>query len=167
GSACRRGTGAGCVRSVTARASLPGTAPRHVLRIKMALLADINRQDGAPELRRRTRLLYLVLILVFGALLTRLFFLQLVDGERYTFLSENNRVRIKRIPGTRGMVFDRQGQLLVDSRPSFDLLFVAEDAEEPEGTLRQLARYLRRDEKKLHAIIEETKKRTAFETFMH
>ena len=87
----------------------------------MALLADINRQDGAPELRRRTRLLYLVLILVFGALLTRLFFLQVVDGERYTFLSENNRVRIKRIPGTRGMVVDRQGQLLVDSRPSFDL----------------------------------------------
>ena len=30
------------------------------------------------------------------------------------------------------MVLDRQGQLLVDSRPSFDLLFVAEDAEEPE-----------------------------------
>jgi penicillin-binding protein 2 len=119
----------------------------------MALLADINRQDGAPELRRRTRLLYLVLILVFGALLTRLFFLQLVDGERYTFLSENNRVRIKRIPGTRGMVFDRQGQLLVDSRPSFDLLFVAEDAEEPESTLRQLARYLRRDEKELLAIL--------------
>ena len=85
----------------------------------MALLADINRQDGAPELRRRARLLYLVLILVFGALLTRLFFLQVVDGERYTFLSENNRVRIKRIPGTRGMVLDRQGQLLVDSRPSF------------------------------------------------
>ena len=108
GSAGRGSAGAGCVRSVTARASLPGTDPRHSLRIKMALLTDINRQDGAPELRRRTRVLYLVLILVFGALLTRLFFLQLVDGERYTFLSENNRVRIKRIPGTRGMVFDRQ-----------------------------------------------------------
>jgi penicillin-binding protein 2 len=129
----------------------------------MALLADINRQDGAPELRRRARLLYLVLIFVFGALLARLFFLQVVDGERYTFLSENNRVRIKRIPGTRGMVLDRQGQLLVDSRPSFDLLFVAEDAEEPENTLRQLARYLRRDEKELFAILEENKKRPAFE----
>ena len=61
------------------------------------------------------------------------------------------------------MVFDRQGQLLVDSRPSFDLLFVAEDAEEPESTLRQLARYLRRDEKELLAILEENKKRPAFE----
>lgn len=129
----------------------------------MALLADINRQDGAPELRRRTRLLYVVLILAFGALIGRLFFLQVVDGERYTFLSENNRVRIKRIPGTRGMVVDRAGQLLVDSRPSFDLLFVAEDAEQPESTLRQLAHYLGRDEKELLAVFEENQKRPAFE----
>ena len=129
----------------------------------MAPISDINRQDGAPELRRRVRLLYVVLVLVFGGLLARLFFLQVVDGERYTFLSENNRVRIKRMPGTRGMVVDRQGQLLVDSRPSFDLLFVAEDSEEPENTLRQLARYLRRDEKELLAILEENKKRPAFE----
>ncbi|HSF57812.1 MAG TPA: penicillin-binding protein 2 [Candidatus Binatia bacterium] len=129
----------------------------------MALLTDITRPDGAPELRRRTRFLYLILILVFGALAARLFFLQVIDGERYSFLSENNRVRIKRIPGTRGMVVDRGGQLLVDSRPSFDLLFVAEDAEQPEDTLRQLARHLKRDEQELLATLEENKKRPAFE----
>jgi penicillin-binding protein 2 len=129
----------------------------------MALLTDITRPDGAPELRRRTRFLYLILILVFGALAARLFFLQVIDGERYSFLSENNRVRIKKIPGTRGMVVDRGGQLLVDSRPSFDLLFVAEDAEQPEDTLRQLARHLKRDEQELLATLEENKKRPAFE----
>jgi penicillin-binding protein 2 len=129
----------------------------------MALLNDINRQDGAPELRRRTTLLYILLVLVFGGIIARLFFLQVIEGERLTFLSENNRVRIKRIAGTRGVILDRRGQLLVDSRPSFDLLFVAEDTEDPEHTLRQLARYLGRDEKELLAIFEENKKRAAFE----
>jgi penicillin-binding protein 2 len=129
----------------------------------MALLNDINRQDGAPELRRRTTLLYLLLVLVFGAIIARLFFLQVIEGERFTYLSENNRVRIKKIAGTRGVVLDRRGQLLVDSRPSFDLLFVAEDSEDPEHTLGQLARYLGRDEKELLAIFEENKKRAAFE----
>lgn len=129
----------------------------------MALLNDINRQDGAPELRRRTTLLYILLVLVFGAIIARLFFLQVIEGERFTYLSENNRVRIKRIAGTRGVVLDRRGQLLVDSRPSFDLLFVAEDTEDPEHTLRQLARYLGREEKELLAIFEENKKRAAFE----
>jgi penicillin-binding protein 2 len=109
----------------------------------MTVLSDINKQDGAPELRARARLLYGVLIIVFLGLTARLTFLQIIQGERYTFLSENNRIRIKRIPGTRGMVFDHQGQLLIDSR--FDLLFVP-DSEEPENTLRRLARYVGRDE---------------------
>src|ERR1041384_7290593 len=89
----------------------------------MVLGNGITKQDGAPELRARGRLLYAIVVVAFLGLLTRLLFLQIIEGERYTFLSENNRIRIKRIPGTRGMVFDRQGQLLVDSRPSFDLIF--------------------------------------------
>src|SRR5256885_16822190 len=129
----------------------------------MAALTEINKQDGAPELRRRARLLYLVLAVAFLTLISRLVFLQLVQGERYTFLSENNRIRIKRVPGTRGMIFDRQGQLLVDSRPSFDLIFVPEDSKAPEDTLRLLARYVERDEKDLLTLLEENKDRPAFE----
>ena len=112
----------------------------------MTALTEINKQDGAPELRRRARLLYVVLIFAFLGLVTRLVYLQLIQGERYTFLSENNRVRIKRVPGTRGMILDRQGQLLVDSRPSFDLIFVPEDTGDPERTLRLLASYIKSDE---------------------
>jgi penicillin-binding protein 2 len=129
----------------------------------MAALTEINKQDGAPELRRRARLLYLLLAVAFLGLISRLVFLQLVQGERYTFLSENNRIRIKRVPGTRGMIFDRQGQLLVDSRPSFDLIFVPEDSESPEATLRLLARYLRRDEGEILKTFEENKSRAAFD----
>ena len=129
----------------------------------MAALAQINKQDGAPELRRRARVLYAILALAFLGLVSRLAFLQIVAGERYTFLSENNRVRIKRVAGTRGMIFDRQGQLLVDSRPSFDLIFVPEDSSDPQNTLRLLARYLKRDEKELLKIFEEGKSRAAFD----
>jgi penicillin-binding protein 2 len=129
----------------------------------MAALSEINKQDGAPELRRRARLLYVILALSFLGLICRLVFLQVISGERYTFLSENNRVRIKRVAGTRGMIFDRQGQLMVDSRPSFDLIFVPEDASEPQETLRLLARYLKRDEKELLKVFEEGKGRAAFD----
>jgi penicillin-binding protein 2 len=129
----------------------------------MAALAKINKQDGAPELRRRASLLYLILVIAFLGLVTRLVFLQIIHGERYTYLSENNRVRIKRVPGTRGMMFDRNGQLLVDSRPSFDLIFVPEDTQDPESTLRLLARYLKRDETELLKTYEEGKSRAAFD----
>src|SRR5262245_20793063 len=129
----------------------------------MAALSAINKQDGAPELRRRAVLLYVILVFVFVGLFARLTYLQLIQGERYTFLSENNRVRLKRVPGARGMIFDRHGELLVDSRPSFDLFFVPEDSNAPEDTLRLLAHYLKWDEKELLKTFDENKSRAAFD----
>jgi penicillin-binding protein 2 len=127
------------------------------------MTADIGRKDGAPELRPRIRVAYLLLLVAFIGILARLIVLQVVEGERYSYLSENNRIRIKRILGTRGMVYDREGDLLVDSRPSFDLLFVPEDTENPEATLRQLARHLGRQESELLTIYQQSKSRGAFD----
>ena len=138
----RRCAGSIGVCGVTARPNLSRKSPNTRLVLLMTILGDVARKDGAPELRRRTRVVYLVLILAFLGITSRLAVLQIAQGERYTFLSENNRVRIKRVPGTRGMIIDRQGELMVDSRPSFDLLFVPEDAANPQSTLRQLAKYL-------------------------
>ena len=126
-------------------------------------LTEINKQDGAPELRRRATLLYALIVVVFVSLFTRLSYLQMFQGERYTYLSENNRIRLKRVPGSRGMIVDRQGQLLVDSRPSFDLFFVPEDSEQPEETLRLLARYLKWDENELLKTYDDNKSRAAFD----
>jgi len=121
------------------------------------------RKEVAPEFRRRTNYLMTMVSIAFLLLTGRLFFLQIIQGERYTYLSENNRIRLKKIPGTRGMVFDRKGQLLIDSRPSFDLLFVPEDAKEPETTLRRLAGVLGRDEGELLGLLEENQGRPPFE----
>lgn len=121
------------------------------------------RKEVAPEFRQRTRLLMTVVSIAFLLLIGRLLFLQVLQGERYTYLSENNRIRLKKIPGTRGMVFDRKGQLLVDSRPSFDLLFVPEDASEPEITLRSLARFLGREEGEFLDLLDGHRTRPPFE----
>ena len=137
--------------------------PGRRARGSMAVRSSISKQEVAPKLRARARRLSFVFIIAFLGLITRLFFLQIAEGERYTFLSENNRIRIKRIPGTRGMILDRQGQLLVDSRPSFDLLFIPEDAEDPEQTLRLLAHYLGHDEKEMLEVLQANQQRPAFE----
>ncbi|MEK6601854.1 MAG: hypothetical protein AABZ09_08240, partial [Candidatus Binatota bacterium] len=121
------------------------------------------RKEVDPEFRRRANFLMTIVALAFLFLIGRLFFLQILQGDRFTYLAENNRIRIKKIPGTRGMVFDRKGELLVDSRPSFDLLFVPEDAGEPETILRRLARFLGRDEGEFLYLLEENKGRPPFE----
>jgi penicillin-binding protein 2 len=122
-----------------------------------------SQKEVPPEFRDRTQIILALVAVIFLFLFGRLLFLQVIDGERYTYLSENNRIRLKKVPGTRGMVLDRRGQLLVDSRPSFDLLFVPEDAPDPENTLRDLARFLGRDEVELLKFFQENKSRTPFQ----
>ena len=136
---------------------------RGLRRNNFMALTEINKQDGAPELRRRAALLYVLIVLVFVTLFSRLIVLQFFQGERYTYLSENNRIRLKRVPGSRGMIVDRQGQLLVDSRPSFDLFFVPEDSDQPEDTLRLLAKHLKWDENELLKTYHDNKSRAAFD----
>jgi len=121
-----------------------------------------SRADIAPHFHRRTSQLMTAVVVVFFVIVIRLWVLQVLDGDRFTDLSKNNRIRIKTIPGIRGMVFDRNGQLLVDSRPSFDLLFVPEDTKNPEGTLRQLARLLGAGEQKFLAELRNNHGRRPF-----
>ena len=120
-------------------------------------------KDTGSEFRRRVYAIMAIVALAFTLLVGRLWVLQMLQGERFTFLSEKNRIRLKKVPGTRGMVFDDRGKLLVDSRPSFDLLFVPEDADNPPETLRQLARFLGWQEQDLMALYEQNKFRPPFE----
>ncbi len=99
---------------------------------------------------------------VFFLLTGRLWVLQVLQGERFTYLSKSNRIRIKTIPSIRGMVFDRKGRLLVDSRPSFDLLFVPEDSQDPKFTLRHLARLLGMDDGQFLKALDKKKDRLPF-----
>lgn len=54
-------------------------------------------------------------------LVSRLFYFQIIQHARYTTLSRNNQLKINPIPPTRGLIFDRDGQLLAGNVPAFSL----------------------------------------------
>jgi penicillin-binding protein 2 len=66
-----------------------------------------------------------VLILV---LVARLYFLQVIQYDYHSTLSENNRVHVQPIPPTRGLIYDRNGVIIADNRPSFSLSVTRERA---------------------------------------
>ena len=76
----------------------------------------------------------LVLVLA-GCLLARLLFLQVVEHDIYTTRSDKNRVRVEPLPPTRGLIYDRNGQLLAENRPNYNLTIVRERAGHLETTL--------------------------------
>lgn len=72
-------------------------------------------------------------------LLGRLFDLQLLDHETYMVLSEGNRVRIEPLAPNRGLIFDRNGVLLAENVPNYQLEVIPEQVPDLAGTLTRLA----------------------------
>lgn len=91
----------------------------------------------------KQRIISVVLIAVaaFVILFARLFYLQLVEGERLRHLSVNNRIRLQDIEPSRGLIFDRNGMRIADNRPAFDIYITLKDARPAEKTLEKLAFY--------------------------
>ena len=71
----------------------------------------------------------------------RLFYLQVVKYQYYSTLSQGNRIRIEPIPPSRGLILDRNGVVLADNQPAFNIELVREqvgDGKALDATLAQL-----------------------------
>lgn len=90
----------------------------------------------------------------FVVLFARLFYLQVIKGNEFRQLSENNSIRLQNTEAPRGLIFDRKGKLLVDNRPSFDLSIIVKDAKPIARTIEKLSRYVKVHEKNLMSKIE-------------
>jgi penicillin-binding protein 2 len=77
------------------------------------------------------------------ALLTVNFWqLQVLRGKYYRNLAENNRIRPVPIPAPRGLLFDRNGRVLVDNRPSFNVVLTTEQTDNLDWSVKRLSQLL-------------------------
>ncbi|HVP71302.1 MAG TPA: penicillin-binding transpeptidase domain-containing protein, partial [Gemmatimonadaceae bacterium] len=79
-----------------------------------------------------------IIVLLSGLLVARLVVLQIVEYDRFTELSQGNRFRLEPLPPTRGLVYDRNGVVIADNLPSWELVAIAEEIGNLDATLKQL-----------------------------
>ena len=75
-------------------------------------------------------------------LVGRLYVLQVLQHDQQTAVSENNRVHVLPIPPERGLIYDRNGVVLADNKPSFNLTMTRERAGDSAQVLDTLAQVL-------------------------
>ncbi len=83
-----------------------------------------NSNNGNDEYASRLIPLALFCVLVITALIVRIWYLQIYDGEYYADLADGNRIRIIPTMAPRGTFYDRNGQPLVTNRPGFSVSFM-------------------------------------------
>jgi len=96
-------------------------------------------------------------------LLSRLVYLQFFEFSYFSTLSDNNRVRLSPIVPNRGLIYDRNGVVLAENRPSYQLEVIPEQVKDMRETLFELGRVVDLDESTLKRFNRQLKRSHKFE----
>jgi len=110
---------------------------------------------------QRLDILTVVFVLIFVALVSRLAYLQVVKGSEYQRLAEGNRTRQVNAVAPRGDFYDRNGVVMVTSRPGFAVSILPGNKPTPQAVISQTAAILGMDPKEI--VDKLSKSKTAFE----
>lgn len=89
--------------------------------------------------RKRSTQIANIIVLCFGIVLLRLYYLQIYKGELYHRFSIENRLRKEILRSPRGMVFSRNKTLIVDNIPRFDAILTRQFLKDKKETLKKIA----------------------------
>jgi len=83
----------------------------------------LNGQEPI-DFKEKIRIVVVFFLVAVSILIVRLAYLQIVKGADFKKKSENNSIRFRQIKPLRGLIMDRNGFVLVDNKPSFDVLYI-------------------------------------------
>lgn len=102
-------------------------------------------KDSAAEIglfRRRCIVAVICVLLLAGGLVSRMVFLQIYQYKLYVMQSENNRIRVEPIAPARGLIYDRNGLVLAENRPTYNLMITREQADNADETIDRIMQVL-------------------------
>ena len=100
-----------------------------------------------------------LMVLVMMGLLYRYFSLQVVQNEEFRAQSDRNRIAVRTVAPTRGVIVDRSGNLLAVNQPSFTLAITPERAENLDNVLSTLSDLLGLTETDIELFTQARKRR--------
>lgn len=101
-----------------------------------------DHERNAKMANRRVFVFSVITFFLFLVLMGRMYYLQVITYGYNTTLSENNRVHVLPIPPARGLIYDRNGVVIADNKPSFDLTLTKERAGKLDEVLHNVIKTL-------------------------
>ncbi len=105
--------------------------------------------------QHRRKIITIVIIILFIVLISRLFYLQIIEGKAMADVSEQNSVRILSVAAPRGLIYDSKGVLLANNKVVFAISISAGDVDDSKALAKKLADIIN-DEELTADVIQET-----------
>lgn len=108
------------------------------------------------DVESRLKTVIWIIILFFLLVVSRLFYLQVVKGSYYKIFSEKNSIREIKVPAARGIIFDKNGQVIVENKPVYDLVVIPQYITNKEVMLQTVNHLFAADPEEIERGIEKT-----------
>ncbi|TAN56692.1 MAG: penicillin-binding protein 2, partial [Rhodospirillales bacterium] len=99
---------------------------------------------------------------MFAALGARMYYLQVVESEKFATLAEENRISLRLLAPPRGRILDRFGVPLAINQENYRMLLVPEQATDIEATLEAASAIIPLSDHEKNKILREAKRRRSF-----
>lgn len=97
----------------------------------------MNRNgEKSRVVERRTLVVIAFNLLAFAVIVARLYFLQVKEADKYKMMSDENRISTRFLVPPRGLIFDRNGEIIAKNEQDFQALMVAEQTPDIAETLK-------------------------------
>src|SRR4029450_8001792 len=104
----------------------------------MSATPVLMSEDRRSLTVRLTSLQYIIAVF-FSALAVAFWVFQVVQHQKFAQMAEENHLRRLPLPAPRGVLFDRNGKVLVENRSTFNIALVREQSKNIDQTLHTLA----------------------------
>jgi len=118
-------------------------------------LHKINKPYIDEGLKFKAKMLTSFVFVLFGFLMFRLVNMQIFNGQYYEGLSRNNRLRIIDIEAPRGKILDRNGIILADNRPAYNIMVMPQDISDADAVSSRIAGLLQVNAGEIRKKIDE------------
>jgi penicillin-binding protein 2 len=106
---------------------------------------------------KRTRIVTLIMLIFLGTLTVGLWRLQLTQRDAFEEKSRTNRVRLVRLPPSRGKILDANGHVLAENKPSFTFSVLNGELENAQEVIQTCAPILGIPQERMRSLIERSK----------
>ena len=110
----------------------------------------------------RIVLIIIANILVFAVLFGRLYFLQVYEAGKYKTMSDENRISTRFLLSPRGVIYDRNGEIIAKNEQDFQAMLVAEQTPDIQGVVDKFSEIIELDKESKEKIEQSINKRYRF-----
>jgi penicillin-binding protein 2 len=129
--------------------------------VKETILKDNEHESGL--ITKRVYFSGFIILLLVLMIISRVFYLTVLEHEHFTTLAKSNRVKITPIPPIRGLIYSSDGVVLAENKPTFSLEVIPEQIDDVDKLIDQLKEIISIEDSDVKRFKKSLKKKRRFE----